>query len=80
MVYQLGKYVTVSAKIPKELKEKLRELNVNISKFVRDAIQQEIRRREEKKLRTLAEEVSRSLRKIPPQEITKSIRETREER
>lgn len=76
----MSRYVTVSAKIPKELKEKLRKLNINISNFVRNAIQQEIRRREEEKLRMLAEEVSQSLRKIPPEEITKTVRETREER
>jgi post-segregation antitoxin (ccd killing protein) len=76
----MGRYVTVSAKVPKELKKRLRELNINISQLVRSAIEEEVRRREEQALRELAGEVSQLLRKIPPTEITKVIRETREER
>ena len=79
-VYQMGRYVTVSAKVPNELKKKLRELNINISQLVRSAIEEEVKRREEEELRTLAGEVSQLLRKIPSTEITKVIRETREER
>nr|NIP67534.1 hypothetical protein [Candidatus Bathyarchaeota archaeon]NIR18056.1 hypothetical protein [Desulfobacterales bacterium]NIU81094.1 hypothetical protein [Candidatus Bathyarchaeota archaeon]NIV67730.1 hypothetical protein [Candidatus Bathyarchaeota archaeon]NIW34335.1 hypothetical protein [Candidatus Bathyarchaeota archaeon] len=52
----MGKYTTVSAKIPPELKEKLRELDINISSFVRDALREEVRRREEERLRRLGEE------------------------
>jgi len=74
----MSKYITVSAKIPKELKEKMRELNINISQLVRRAIEEEVKRREENKLRILAAEASQSLRKIPPEEITKIIRETRD--
>jgi len=76
----MGRYVTVSAKVPKELKKRLRELNINISQLVRGAIEEEVRRREEQALRVLAGEVSQLLRKIPPTEITKVIHETREER
>ncbi len=76
----MGKYTTVSAKIPPELKEKLRELDINISSFVRDALREEVRRREEERLRRLGEEVQGYLRKIPVQEINEIIRETREER
>ncbi|MFW6117114.1 MAG: hypothetical protein ACOC6G_00840 [Thermoproteota archaeon] len=80
MVYHLGKYATVSAKIPEELKERLKKMDVNTSRFIRNAIQREIRRREKEKLRKMAEEISITLKKIPPQEITENIRETREER
>lgn len=76
----MGKYITVSAKVPKELKEKIRELSINISQLVRRAIEEEVKRREENKLRVLAAEASQSLRKIPPEEITRVIRETREQR
>lgn len=76
----MSKYITVSAKIPKELKEKMREMNINISQLVRRAIEEEVNRREENKLRILAAEASRSLKKIPPEEITRIIRETREQR
>jgi len=43
----MSKYITVSAKVPKELKEKMRELNINISQLVRRAIEEEVKRREE---------------------------------
>lgn len=80
LVCLMGKYVTVSAKVPVELKERLRELNVNISQLVRKAIEEEVERREREALRTLAGEVSQLLRKVPPTEIVKVIREAREER
>ena len=76
----MSKYITVSAKVPKELKEKMREMNINISQLVRRAIEEEVKRREENKLRMLIAEASQSLRKIPPEESTKVIRETREQR
>ncbi|KPV64858.1 MAG: hypothetical protein AOA65_0704 [Candidatus Bathyarchaeota archaeon BA1] len=76
----MGRYVTVSAKVPVELKERLRKLNVNISQLVRKAIEEEVERREREALRTLAGEVSQLLRKVPPTEIVKVIREAREER
>lgn len=73
-------YTTISAKVPRELKEKLHKLNVNISQLVREALEEEVKRREEEELRTLAVEVSGFLRKIPPAEIVQLVRETREER
>lgn len=76
----MGNYVTVSAKVPMELRERLRELNVNISQLVRKAIEEEVERRERETLKMLAEEVSQLLRKVPPTEIVRVIRETREER
>lgn len=74
----MGKYVTVSAKIPEELKKKLRELNVNTSQLVRKALEEKIRHIEEENLKTLAVKASRLLKKIPPAEITRAIRETRD--
>jgi len=76
----MSRYVTVSAKVPKELRAKIQELNINISQLVRRAIEEEVKRKEEDALRRLAVEASQSLRKIPPEELTKIIRETREQR
>lgn len=75
----MGKYTTVTAKVPVELKKKLRESGVNVSQLVRRAIEEEIKRREEEALRTLAKEASQLLKKIPSDEFTKAIRETRDE-
>ena len=75
----MGRYVTVSAKVPEELKKKLHELNVNTSQLVRSALEEEIKRREEEELKTQAVKASRLLKKIPSAEITRAIRETRDE-
>lgn len=75
----MGRYVTVSAKVPEELKKKLHELNVNTSQLVRSALEEEIKRREEEELKTQAAKASRLLKKIPSAEITRIIREMRDE-
>mgnify|MGYP000480475699 FL=1 len=72
--------VTITAKIPKELKEKIRRLNINASRVIREALEAEVRRREEERLKALAREVSRILNKIPKEEIVRTIREARDER
>ncbi len=79
-VYDLSRYVTVSAKIPEDLKRRAKELNINISQLIRKAIEREVRLREEKRLRMMAKEASDVLRKIPSIEIVRAIRETREQR
>lgn len=71
--------MTVSAKVPEELKKKLHELNVNTSQLVRSALEEEIKRREEEKLKVQAVKASRLLKKIPSAEITRVIREARDE-
>jgi len=76
----LGSTTTVSAKIPRELKEKLRRLKINVSRLIREALEEEVRRREEEQLRNMAEQASLSLKKIPGEEIVRLIRESREER
>ena len=73
----MGKYVTVSAKIPEDLRRRARELNINISRLIRIAIEREVKLREDELLRKMAKEASQVLRKIPQAEIVKAIRETR---
>jgi antitoxin CcdA len=75
----MGRYVAVSAKIPEELKKRLRELNVNMSQLVRKALEEKIKLIEEENLKTLAAKASRLLKKIPSTEITRVIRKTRDE-
>lgn len=72
--------VTISAKIPKELKEKLHRMGVNVSRLIRNALEEEVKRREEAQLREDASEVSQILKNVPEEEIVKLVRETRDER
>lgn len=76
----MGNQVTISAKIPAELKKKLTKLEVNVSGLVREALQCEVERIEREKLRKLAAEAGEILQKIPAEEIIEAIRAGRENR
>ncbi|MEM2902737.1 MAG: CopG family transcriptional regulator [Candidatus Bathyarchaeia archaeon] len=76
----MGGYVTVSVKVPLEVKEKLKELGLKPSKVLRKAIEDAIREEEVKRLKRRIEAVQATLAKIPVEEVVKSIREDREGR
>jgi post-segregation antitoxin (ccd killing protein) len=76
----MGNQVTVSAKIPAELKKKLTKLGVNVSGLMREALQSEVERLERERLRKLAEEAGEILQKIPVEEIVEAVRAGRENR
>jgi alkyl hydroperoxide reductase subunit AhpF len=72
--------VTVSAKIPKKLREKMQRLKIKPSKVLRKALEDEVKRRE---IEELKEEISRlkpTLDKISIEDIVKSVREDRDSR
>jgi post-segregation antitoxin (ccd killing protein) len=73
------KQITVSAKIRKDLYDKLKEYNVNISEIIRQALENEVRKIEEEKARASAEKIAREL-KMNPNEVAKLIREDRDNR
>lgn len=73
-------YVTVSAKIDRELREKLRKYRISVSKVVRKALEDEVRRAEEEEIKKALERIGGVLEKIPSEEIVALIRESREER
>jgi post-segregation antitoxin (ccd killing protein) len=76
----MGNQVTVSAKIPVELKKKLTKLGVNVSELTREALEKEVERLERERLRSLAEEASKILQKVPVEEIVDAVRASRESR
>jgi post-segregation antitoxin (ccd killing protein) len=69
---------TVCAKVPSELKKKLTNLGVNVSKVIRESLQSEVDRLEKERINKFAKEVSAILKKIPPEEFAQSIRATRD--
>ena len=70
----------VSAKIPKELKERARKYGINISGLVRSALEAEVARIEEKELRKRLDELSASLRnRLSVKDVVRAVRETRDE-
>jgi hypothetical protein len=72
---------TVSAKIPRDLRERLRKRQVDISVVVRNALEKEVSHLEEEelsgKLETLKKELSG---KITTKDIVRAVRSSREER
>lgn len=76
----MGKQVTVTAKIPEQLKKRLTSLEVNVSELIRRALEQEVEKAERERVRKLADEAGRILQKIPSGELVEAIRESREAR
>lgn len=76
----MGRYITVSVKIPREVKEKLERLGIKPSELLRKAIMEEIRNREIEDLEREIENARDILSKISTEYITQSIREDRESR
>lgn len=76
----MAKQVTVTAKIPEQLKRRLASLKVNVSALIRRALEQEVEKAERERVRKLADEARGILRKIPSRELVAAIRESREAR
>ena len=73
--------VTVSAKIPRRLKERLARYGLRVSEVVRGALEEEVARREEMELRESLNALSRTLKsKIHPDDVAEAVRSTREEK
>lgn len=72
---------TVSAKIPEELKHELEREGINVSATIRNALEEEVRRRRRDELRDAADELQRDLEgKLSADDVVESVRETRRER
>jgi len=76
----IADYVTVSAKIPRRLKDLLDLYGVKIGPVVRRALEEEVRRRALLKIEEKARELSRKLQHISDEEVARLIREDRERR
>ena len=72
--------VTVSAKIPKQLKERMRQLKIKPSKILRKALEDEVKKREMEELKQEINKLRPILEKVSMDDIVKSIREDRESR
>lgn len=68
----------VSAKIPKELKDKIKEFGINPGPIIRRALEEEVRKMELKKLERRSEKIAEMLEKIDDEEVVRLIREDRE--
>jgi len=78
LVISMGDYVTVSAKIPRELKELMNRFSIKPGPVIREALEREVRRRILEEVEKKAWKLSEKLKNIPDEEIAKLIREDRE--
>jgi len=76
----MGDYVTVSTKVRRSVKEEAERLGVKISKVLRRALEEEVRRRKLEELEKKLGEVGEALDRIDIDRVVKSIREDREGR
>jgi antitoxin CcdA len=76
----LTQCVTVSTKIPKQLKEKMQRLKIKPSKILRKALEDEVKKREVEELKEEIKKIQPILEKISIQDIVNSIREDRDGR
>ncbi|MCW4002585.1 MAG: hypothetical protein NWE95_01540 [Candidatus Bathyarchaeota archaeon] len=72
--------VTVSTKIPKQLKEKILRLKIKPSKILRKALEEEVKKREVQELKEEINKLKPTLEKMSLQDAVKSIREDRDSR
>jgi len=70
--------VTVSAKVPKLLKEELERKGVKLSDAIRRGLEKELKELKMAELETLLKRVDLS--RVSEEQIVRDIRETREER
>ncbi|WP_052885588.1 hypothetical protein [Thermofilum adornatum] len=73
-------YVTVSAKIPRRLKEMLERYGIKPGPVIRKALEEEVRKRVLEELEEKAKELSARLSHISDEEVASLIREDREGR
>jgi antitoxin CcdA len=70
----------VTAKVPKELRERARKYHIEISGLVRRALEAEVAKAEERELREELERVAASLKgKFAERDLARAVRETRDE-
>jgi post-segregation antitoxin (ccd killing protein) len=73
----LTKYVTVSVKVPVELREKMRELGIQASRVLRKAIEEEVRRKEVERIKEAVKELKPLLNRLSIEDVVRSIKEDR---
>lgn len=74
----MGKLVNVSVKVPEELRDLMRKVDVNWSEYLRSVIEGKVRAELAKKSLEKLDEVRKRTREVSTEELVKWIREDRE--
>lgn len=70
----------ITIRVKRTLKEKIKKHGINVSKTVRDALEDEVARREDAELAEAVSQLKAVLQKIPDDEIVRAVRESRDQR
>ncbi|MEM2214681.1 MAG: hypothetical protein QXD66_07360 [Candidatus Nezhaarchaeales archaeon] len=73
-------YVTVSAKIPRRLKELLDKYKLEVGPIIRRYLEEEVKKKMIEELEDLYKEMGEEISKVSDEEVVKLIREDREGR
>ena len=76
----MARYVTVSAKIDEKLRRKLAELGIKPAPVIKKALEEEVENRTYELLKVKVKRASEILTKLSEEEITESLRESRDAR
>ena len=74
----MSRLVNVSVKVPEEIRELMRKVDVNWSEYLRETIEAKIRAEMAKDPARRLDEIRRRAGKVPTEEIVRWIREDRE--
>jgi len=77
-VSQLGRLVNVSVKVPEEIRNLMRKVDVNWSEYLRETIETKIRVEIAKDAARRLDEIRERTGKVPTEELVRWIREDRE--
>jgi len=73
-----GQRVTISAKVPRRLKEELEKKGVKLSEAIRRGLEAELKELKMKELKSMLQKVDLS--RVSERRLVRDIRQTREER
>jgi len=76
----MSKKDIICVRIDKNLKEKAKELGINIKDVIEKALKEEIEKRKAEKIKKLAKRLSELMKDVTHEEFTRLIKETRYER
>ena len=78
MVSSLGKLMNVSVKVPEEVRELMRRVNVDWSRYLREAIKAKIEEELAKEAAEKLDEIKGRAEEVPTEVLVKWLREERE--
>ncbi len=70
----------VTVRVDKNLKKKIKKYKISVSKITREALEEEIKKKEREELVRAITEMKTILQKIPDEEVVRAIRESRDQR